>query len=64
MERPNEKTLSPNPGPNFGTGGVVGPAGGSAIRDRMPGFHEDSRNPGVSPAVVLQEKPIRGAAVM
>jgi hypothetical protein len=27
-----------------------------AIRDRMPRFHEDSRNPKVSPDIAMQHK--------
>lgn len=27
-----------------------------AIRDRMPGFHKDSRNPRVSPDIAMQHK--------
>ena len=56
MERSCQKSLSPHPGPNLGTGRVSGLAVGSAISDRMPRFHEDSRNPEVSPDIAMQHK--------
>jgi hypothetical protein len=37
--------------------GVSSPVGRViAIRDRMPRFHEDSRNPSVSPDIAMQHK--------
>ena len=44
-------SATPMPG---GVGG--GLSGALAIRDRMPRFHEDSRNPRVSPDIAMQHK--------
>ena len=42
--------LSRNSGTSVPVGRVI------AIRDRMPQFHEDSRNPRVSPDIAMQDK--------